>query len=93
MRDKCQLPEFWWCHWWLVTRHLGIWKRSCSNPSAMGYLCPPYSQYGKAVTVYTIQLSAFSEHIIGNFCAKSQDKRLLPTQLMTRVIIQLERPD
>lgn len=101
-RDKRQLPEFCRRHWWLVTRQPGIWKRSCSSPSAMGYLYAPYGQYGKTVTLRTLSSSLHSlntpsaismpkSKIRGYSPGKIQDKRLLPTHRMTKAIIQVKK--
>lgn len=46
MRDTCQFPGFWQCHWCFVTRPSAIWKRSCSSSSALGTSVRPTANTG-----------------------------------------------
>lgn len=75
----------------LCTRTVRDLEEELQQLFSLGYLCQAHSKQGRAVTLHTPSSSAFAEHIVSNFHAKSQDKGLLAVpHCMTKVMIQVK---
>lgn len=87
-----QVPQEGWmsaprvCHWWFVTRQSWMWKRSCSNLQPWGTSVLHTANMWRRLQGIHRPAPVFTEHTMGNFHAKSQNKRLLSTRHVTKII-------